>query len=295
MMDNVIEMSRYPLPEIAEATRRTRKIGIGVIAFADLLIALGIPYGSAESESLARRRMREIRDATRAASIALGVERGSFPAFCESARALAGLPALRNATTTSNAPNATIGAIAGCSPGIESRFALSSTRHLASGDTLTEVNAAFERTARGFLSDDLLAHVREHGSLQGRDDVPPDVRDLFVTAHGLPFDRHVALQAAFQESMHLGISKTINVPRQATPADVRAAYVLAWERGCKGVTAFRDGCLEQQFIATGSSTRAASAPRAAHGEKRPPGGRFSPRSPAGHPATGSDGTCAVCT
>jgi ribonucleoside-diphosphate reductase alpha chain len=292
MMDNVIEMSRYPLPEIAEATRRTRKIGIGVMGFADLLIALGIPYGSAESESLARRLMREIRDATRAASIELGAERGSFPAFAESRAARAGVLALRNATTTSNAPNSTIGAIAGCSPGIEPLFALSSTRHLASGDTLTEVNAAFERSARGFLTADLLAHVREHGSVQGRDDVPPEVRELFVTAHDLPFDRHVAIQAAFQESTDLGISKTINLPRDSTPADVRDACVLAWERGCKGVTVFRDGCLSQQFIATGSS---ASAPDAISGSKRHPEGRFEPLSQDGAGSRPSDGACEVCT
>jgi ribonucleoside-diphosphate reductase alpha chain len=294
LMDNVIEMSRYPLPEIAEATRRTRKIGIGVMGFADLLIALGIPYGSPRSEDLARKLMREIRDATRAASIELGAQRGSFPAFDDSLPAREGVATLRNATTTSNAPNSTIGAIAGCSPGIEPLFALSSTRHLASGDTLTEVNAAFERAARegGFLTDDLLAHVREHGTVQGCDDVPAAVRELFVTAHDLPFECHVALQAAFQDSTDLGISKTINLPRDATPGAVRDAYVLAWERGCKGVTVFRDGCLEQQFIATGASappaSRSSDPADGVSGSKRPSEGRFEPLSSA-------DGDCEVCT
>src|ERR1044072_8667034 len=200
-MDDVIEMSRYPLPEIAEATRRTRKVGIGVMGFADLLVALGVPYGSPESEALARRLMREIRDATLAASIELGAQSGRFPACAGSVPARDGLTTLRNATTTSNAPNSTIGAIAGCSPGIEPLFALSSTRRLASGDELREVNAAFERAARarGFLTEDLLAHVRAHGSVHGRADVPEDVRDLFVTAPDLPFERHVGVQAAFQE------------------------------------------------------------------------------------------------
>jgi len=261
MMDDVIEVSRYPLAQIAAATRRTRKVGIGVMGFADLLVALGVPYGSPASQALARRLMREIRDATRAASVELGAERGSFPAFADSLAAAEGLPALRNATTTSNAPNSTIGAIAGCSPGIEPLFALSSTRRLASGDELREANAAFERVARerGFLTDDLLARVRARGSVRGREDVPGDVRDLFVTAHDLPFERHVRVQAAFQESTDLGISKTINLPHDATPADVRNAYVLAWELGCKGVTVFRDGCLDEQFIATG----VAGAPPAA--------------------------------
>lgn len=288
MMDNVIEVSRYPLPEIADATRRTRKIGIGVMGFADLLIALGIPYGSPQSEDLARRLMREIRDATHAASIALGAERGSFPAFDESAAAVA---TLRNATTTSNAPNSTIGAIAGCSPGIEPLFALSSTRRLASGDELHEVNAAFERVAheRGFLSDDLLAHVRAHGSVQGRDDVPEDVRAVFVTAHDLPFEHHVRVQAAFQASTDLGISKTINLPRDATPTDVRDAYALAWELGCKGVTVFRDGCLDEQFIATGASSPGPATTLS--GSKRSSDARFEPLSRAGNPASGS---CEVC-
>jgi ribonucleoside-diphosphate reductase alpha chain len=231
MMDNVIEASRYPLPQIADATRRTRKIGIGVMGFADLLIDLGVPYDSDESVELARRLMREIRTATRAASSSLAEERGSYPALP------AGAAPMRNATTTSNAPNSTIGVIAGCSPGIEPLFALSYTKHLASGDTLQELNPAFVRAAR------------ERGF--SRDDVPDDVRRVFVTAHDIAPEWHVRVQAAFQESTDLGISKTINLPADATPTDVRDAYALAWKLGCKGVTVFRDGSLERQFAATG--------------------------------------------
>jgi ribonucleoside-diphosphate reductase alpha chain len=248
MMDNVIEVSRYPLPQIADATRRTRKIGIGVMGFADLLIDLGIPYDSDEAEALARRLMAEIRGATRAASEKLAEQRGSFPALPARRRAL------RNATTTSNAPNSTIGVIAGCSPGIEPLFALGHTKHLANGDTLEELNPAFVRVARerGFLSDDLMAHIRAHGSVRDRGDVPPDVQRLFVTAHDVAPEWHIRVQAAFQESTDLGISKTINLPNDAAPDDVRDAYALAWELGCKGVTVFRDGCLERQFAATGA-------------------------------------------
>ena len=255
LMDDVIEMSRYPLPPIAAATRRTRKVGIGVMGFADLLIELAIPYGCARAAQLASELMATLRAATHEASIDLGAQRGSFPAFEESVYA-GSVPALRNATTTSNAPNSTIGAIAGCSPGIEPLYALSSTRHLASGDELREVNAAFERVARerGCHSDDLLAHVRAHGSVRGRDDVPADVRELFATAHDLPYDRHLAVQAAFQEHTELGISKTINLPHEATPADVRDAYALAFELDCKGVTVFRNGCLDRQFIASGDGS-----------------------------------------
>jgi ribonucleoside-diphosphate reductase alpha chain len=253
MMDNVIEVSNYPLPQIAEATRRTRKIGIGVMGFADLLIDLGIPYDSLEAEGLARRLMAEVHAATTEASAELAAERGSFPAFADSVFADHGVRGLRNATTTSNAPNSTIGVIAGCSPGIEPLFALGFTRHLANGDTLEELNPAFVRVARdrGFASDDLMAHVRAHGSVRGREDVPADVQRVFATAHDIAPEWHVRVQAAFQESTELGISKTINVPNDATAADVRDAYALAWELGCKGVTIFRDGCLDRQFAATG--------------------------------------------
>jgi ribonucleoside-diphosphate reductase alpha chain len=248
MMDNVIEASRYPLPQIAEATLRTRKIGIGVMGFADLLIELGIPYDSEESVELARRLMSEIRGATRAASEELAVERGAYPALP------AGAVPMRNATTTSNAPNSTIGVIAGCSPGIEPLFALGYTKHLANGDTLEEISPAFLQVARdrGFLSPELMAHVRAWGSVRGRDDVPLDVQHVFATAHDVPPEWHVRVQAAFQESTELGISKTINLPHDASTGDVREAYALAWELGCKGVTVFRDGCLEKQFAATGA-------------------------------------------
>lgn len=256
MMDNVIEASRYPLPQIAEATLRTRKIGIGVMGFADLLIELGIPYDSPAGESLARRLMAEIRDATHAASRELGEERGSFPAFDRSVWPDRGVSALRNATTTSNAPNSTIGVVAGCSPGIEPLFALGYTKHLASGDTLEELNPAFAAVARerGFASEELLTHVRTHGSVSGRPDVPADVQRVFATAHDIAPDWHVRVQGAFQESTDLGISKTINLPGGASPADVRDAYALAWDLGCKGVTVFRDGSLERQFIAAGHAT-----------------------------------------
>lgn len=256
MMDNVIEMSRYPLPEIEYGTRRTRKIGIGVMGFADLLVDLGVPYDSPGAEALARRLMDEVRGATHGASQELGEERGSFPAFGDSVWPERGVGALRNATTTSNAPNSTIGVIAGCSPGIEPLFALGYTKHLASGDTLHELNPAFQAAARDgeFVSEDLLAHVRAHGSVRGRDDVPLEVQRVFATAHDVAPEWHVRVQAAFQESTDLGISKTINLPNGASPADVRDAYALAWKLGCKGVTVFRDGCLERQFIAAGHAT-----------------------------------------
>jgi ribonucleoside-diphosphate reductase alpha chain len=254
MMDNVIEVSRYPLPQIDHATRRTRKIGIGVMGFADLLVDLALPYDSPEAEQLALALMAEVSHATHEASCDLGEERGSFPAFERSVWAERGVKALRNATTTSNAPNSTIGAIAGCSAGIEPLFALSYAKHLASGEVLTELHPAFLEAAQAgaFASPELLAYVRAHGRVAGRPDVPLEAQARLRTAHEVEPEWHVRVQAAFQRHTDLGISKTINLAAEAGPADVRRAWELAWELGCKGVTVFRDGCLGRQFLATGT-------------------------------------------
>lgn len=249
MMDNVIEASRYPLPEIAAATLRTRKVGIGVMGFADALLDLGVPYDSPEAAMLAGELMRELAAATRAATETLAATRGSFPAFEQSV--FAGGPPLRNATTTSNAPNSTIGAIAGCSAGIEPLFALGYVKQLANGDRLEEVNPRFVAVARerGFYSEELRAEICERGTVAESAVVPDDVRRLFRTAHEIEPSWHIRIQSAFQAHTDLGISKTINLPNEAEPADVRSAYLEAHERGCKGVTVYRDGCLGSQFLA----------------------------------------------
>lgn len=251
LMDNLVEANAYPLPEIREATLRTRKLGIGVMGFADLLLALRIPYDSPEAEALAGRLMRAIRQATREASCALGAERGSFPAFAGSVWPGRGYRALRNATTTSNAPNSTISVIAGCSAGIEPLYSLSFARRLANGDTLLEVHEGVLAVARAekFYSEALERHVRETGSVQGAPGVPGEFRRIFTTAHEIAPAWHVRVQAAFQRFTDLGVSKTINMARHATIADVAAAFRLAYQLGCKGVTCFRDGCREEQFLA----------------------------------------------
>lgn len=253
MMDNAIEASRYPLPEIGDATRRTRKVGIGVMGFADLLIEMDIPYGSDDAVALAGALMRRISDATREASAELALERGSFPAFEQSVWHDVGFASMRNATTTSNAPNSTIGPIAGCSAGIEPLFAVGYERVLANGDRNRELHDAFVRVAteRGFASDELFTQVRAEGSVQHIDAVPADVKRVFVTAHDVDPHWHVRIQAAFQAHTDLGVSKTVNLPNHATVDDVAELFLLAHELGCKGTTVFRDGCDNAQFLVAG--------------------------------------------
>jgi ribonucleoside-diphosphate reductase alpha chain len=250
MMDNLVEANPYPLPEIREATLRTRKLGIGVMGFADLLLLLRIPYDSVEAEDLAGRLMGRIRQATREASVALAAERGSFPAFPASVWPARGYPHLRNATTTSNAPNSTISVIAGCSAGIEPLYSLALSRRLATGDTLTDVHEGVLALARneGFYSEALERSLRQTGTLDGAPGVPAEFRRLLRTAHQIAPEWHVRVQAAFQRFTDLGVSKTINLPHEASPADIAAAFRLAYRLGCKGVTCFRDGCREDQFL-----------------------------------------------
>jgi ribonucleoside-diphosphate reductase alpha chain len=251
MMDNAIEVNRYPLPEIREATHRTRKVGIGVMGFADLLIRLGIPYGSPASETLARRLMRAIRSALEDATTALADERGDFPAFASSRLAGQGRRR-RNATVTANAPNSTICAIAGCSQGAEPLFSIAYTKLLANGDRLHEISPEFIRVAteRGFASPELFGTLLAGTPLAELSAIPDDVRRLFVTARDLSVADHLGVQGAFQEDTELAVAKTVNLPADATPDVVARAFVLAHELGCKGVTCFRDGCRDRPFLET---------------------------------------------
>jgi ribonucleoside-diphosphate reductase alpha chain len=260
MMDNVIEASRFPLPEIRAATRRTRKIGIGVMGFADLLIRLGVPYDSEAAVELAGDLMRAVQEGTRAASEGLAAERGAFPAFPGSRWARCGDPPRRNATTTSNAPNSTIGVIAGCSPGIEPLFAVGLERRLANGDRLAELHPLFVEMAkaRGLASEALFARVRAAGALGDLPEIPADLRRVFVTAREVAPRWHVRVQAAFQAHTELGVSKTINLPHDATPQDVADVFLLAHDLGCKGITCYRDRCQETQFLVAGRDAGAGS-------------------------------------
>ncbi|HWU88191.1 MAG TPA: adenosylcobalamin-dependent ribonucleoside-diphosphate reductase [Kofleriaceae bacterium] len=266
-LDDVIDANRYPLPEIERATKATRKIGLGVMGWADALAALGIAYDDAAALALAEKLAAFLEVESLAVSRELADRRGPFPTWAGSRwpgwSAGGDARPLRNATTTTIAPTGTISIIAGCASGIEPFYALAYRRNVLDGAELTEVNPAFQRLAaeRGFGSPELFAVVAEHGGVRGRRDVPADVQRRFPTAHEIDVATHVRMQAAFQRHCHAAVSKTINLPRSATPADVKVAYQLAYELGCKGITVYRDTSREGQVLVTGArSALAAAAP-----------------------------------
>jgi ribonucleoside-diphosphate reductase alpha chain len=260
-LDDVIDANRYPLPEIERATKATRKIGLGIMGWADALAALGIAYDSAPALALADRVATVLERGSLAASAALAERRGPFPAWRGSRWQTAGHSALRNATTTTIAPTGTISIIAGCASGIEPLYALAYRRNVLDGAELTEINPRFRRIAaeRGFATDELFAGIAVHGGVRGRGDVPPDVQRVFPTAHEIDVAAHVRMQAAFQRHVHAAVSKTINLRRDATPVDVKAAYQLAYELGCKGITVYRDGSREGQVLVTGARSAVLAA------------------------------------
>jgi ribonucleoside-diphosphate reductase alpha chain len=253
-LDDVIEVNPYPLPEIDAMVRANRRIGLGVMGWADLLFDLGIPYDSHEALRLADRLMAFLQEKGHDQSARLGEERGPFPNWHRSIHR-DGRP-LRNATVTTIAPTGTISMIAGCSSGIEPAFALAFEHRVKSAEgerVLTFVNEAFQRISRaqGFHSETLMAEVVRRGSLHGIPGVPEEARALFKTAHEIDYVWHVKHQAAFQKHTDNGVSKTINLPWGATEEDVAAAYRLAWELGCLGITVFRDGCTGTQVLHVG--------------------------------------------
>ncbi|MEW6599947.1 MAG: vitamin B12-dependent ribonucleotide reductase [Nitrospirota bacterium] len=254
-LDNVIDINKYPLRKIDEATKANRKIGLGVMGWADMLIQLGIPYNSVEASKLASEVMRFIQAESKKQSAFLAVERGVFPNFEESI--YTDDMAVRNATTTTIAPTGTLSIIAGCSSGIEPLFAVSFVRNVLEGTKLYEVNPHFERIAkeRGFWSKELIEKIAEKGSIKDIDEVPEDVKKTFITAHDIsPLD-HVRMQAAFQKHVDNAVSKTVNFPHNACPKDVEDVYFLAYGLGCKGLTVYRDGSREEQVLSTGQTAK----------------------------------------
>jgi ribonucleoside-diphosphate reductase alpha chain len=264
-LDNVIEVNRYPLPQIDQMSKTTRRIGLGVMGFADALYKLGIGYDSADGCRFGEEVMRELNDSSHDASEELAAERGVFPAWDGSDWQARGRR-LRNSYTTTIAPTGTISIIAGCSGGIEPMFSLAFLRQVMK-DTkgrptiLREVNHVFDAIARerGFYSDALIDDISEKGTLQHRDEVPADVKRVFVTAHDIAPHWHMQMQAAFQKHCDSSISKTINFSHDATVEDVREIYDLAVALDVKGVTVYRDGCRDVQPMALKGSQRKADA------------------------------------
>ena len=255
-LDNVIEMNNYPLPQIDEMSRGNRRIGLGVMGFADLLIKLGIVYDSEEGLSFAEKIMKFIDDEAWEASRNLAAERGVMPHY-EGSRHEARGDKVRNATVTTIAPTGTISIIAGCSGGIEPLFAVAFMRRQADME-LPDVNPGFVEVAkeRGFYSEELMKKVAKEGSVRDLEEVPEDVRRVWVTSHDITPKWHVRMQAAFQKHTSMGISKTINLPATATHKDVEDAYRFAYSLGCKAMAVYRDGSRDAQVLSTGKTQEA---------------------------------------
>ena len=256
-LDNVIDASLFPLPRIAETVRKNRKIGLGVMGFADLLFELGVPYNSREGIALAERVMGFVQEEGHKASVELAKERGPFPAYPASTYAKAKKGPYRNATVTTIAPTGTLSIIAGCSSGVEPLFALCFTRNILDGERLVEVNPYFEAAlaATGLASHELMDSVVAKGSIQDMDFLPAKLRKVFVTAMDIEPVWHLRMQAAFQRHTDNAVSKTVNLSNTATEQDIFDIYWLAYKEGCKGVTVYRDGCKSIQVLATGEGQK----------------------------------------
>src|SRR5262247_966318 len=255
-LDDVIEMNPYPLPQIDETVKSNRRIGLGIMGWADLLFLMGIPYDAPEAITLAERLMSFVKEKSHDQCGKLAEERGPFPNWSQSI--YREIRPMRNSTVTTIAPTGTISMIAGCSSGIEPIFALAFQHRVKNPDgerVLTFVNETFERIAkvRGLYSDALKEEIARRGSLHGIPGVPDDAAQIFKTSHEIGYEWHVRHQAAFQRYTDNGVSKTINLPNGATEDDVAAAYRLAWDLGCLGITVFRDGCKGEQVLNVGVS------------------------------------------
>lgn len=251
-LDNVIDANKYPTQEIQDMSLRLRRIGLGVMGWADTLILLKIPYDSQEALDLAGKVMGFITKTATKTSVELGERRGSFPEFEDSIWAKRGYKHMRNSAVTCIAPTGSISILAGCSQSIEPLMSVVTVRNLEEtlGSKLVDVNPLFQQEAikRGFWSEELMNKVSRTLSIQNMQEIPEDVRRIFVTAMDVKPEWHVRMQAAFQANTHNACSKTINLPHNATPHDVEEAFMLAWKLGAKGITVFRDGCLRKQVF-----------------------------------------------
>ncbi|MFH0829167.1 MAG: vitamin B12-dependent ribonucleotide reductase [Candidatus Kerfeldbacteria bacterium] len=254
-LDNVIDMNRYPIPQITEKTLSNRRIGLGVMGFADMLIDLEIPYNSKAGLEMGRKVMKFIQDETYAVSSELGKSRGNFPNYSGSEFEAKRIP-MRNVARTTIAPTGTISMIADCSSGLEPLFAVVYTKTVMDGTSLVYAHPAFEEIAKreGWYSKELMEKIAYEGSLNKVDGIPERWKKVFVTASDCSPEDHVHMQATFQEFVDNAISKTVNFRHDATEEEVRKVYELAYELGCKGITIFRDGCRDEQVLTTGKTS-----------------------------------------
>ena len=252
-LDNVIDVNKYPLAEIDKNTKANRKIGLGVMGWADMLIRLGIPYSSDQAIKLAEEVMGFMQTEGRLASSSLAEERGVFPNYSKSI--FNGEMTVRNATVTTIAPTGTLSIIGACSSGIEPLFAVSYVRTVMEGTKLIETNPMFEREAikAGIWTRELMEKIAQHGTIAQCEEIPESIRRVFITAHDITPVDHIKMQAAFQKYTDNAVSKTVNFPNSATAEDVEEAFILAYKTGCKGVTVYRDGSREEQVLSTGKT------------------------------------------
>lgn len=263
-LDNVIDMNKYPIQQINDQTKRNRKIGLGLMGWADMLAMLCIPYNSEEATDLAEEVMKFIRDKGREKSAALAEIRGDFPSFKDSIYPKMGFKNMRNATITTVAPTGTISIIGACSSGIEPYFAIAFYRQVMDNNKLVEVSPVFKAIAEkeGFLSEELLNTVADTGNVHGVDSVPEKWQKAFVTSHEITPVWHTRMQAAFQKYTDNAVSKTVNFPNDATIEDVRKTYLLSYNLECKGTTIYRDGSRDGQVLNVGTKEKEAKATEA---------------------------------
>jgi ribonucleoside-diphosphate reductase alpha chain len=256
-LDNVIDASIYPLPQITETVEKNRKIGLGVMGWADLLYQLKISYNSQTAVDLGERIMKFVRDEGRSASKALAAERGQFPTYVDSIFGEANLGPYRNATVTTIAPTGTLSILAGCSSGVEPLFALSFVRNVMDNDKLVETNPYFEQAvkAANAYSPNLMEEIAKIGTIKKMDHLPDELRKIFVTSMDIEPIWHLKMQAAFQKFTDNAVSKTVNLPSNATKEDIWDIYWKAYEYGCKGVTVYRDGSKISQVLCTGDDKK----------------------------------------
>ncbi len=249
-LDNVIDANTFPIPQIKVETLKNRKIGLGVMGFADMLIMLGVPYSSQRAIKIAEKVMGFIEKHSRETSAEFGRLRGSFPNFKGSVWDLKGYDTMRNATTTTVAPTGTLSIIANVASGIEPLFAVSFIRRLGGDVKLLEVNSLFEKLAkdRGFYSEKLMMSIAQRGSIQNISDIPDDVKGLFLTAHDIKPEWHVRMQAAFQKHVDNAVAKTVNLPHDVSIQDVKNIFLLAYKLKCKGITVYRYGSKKKQVL-----------------------------------------------